>query len=36
MAIMESIFDDGFFDYQVRNGSGYVIDIAERKIISQL
>ncbi|MGN0150736.1 MAG: histidine phosphatase family protein [Clostridia bacterium] len=36
MAIMESIFDDGFFDYQVRNGSGYVIDMAERKIISQL
>lgn len=36
MAIMESIFDDGFFDYQVKNGGGYIIDPDKKKIISEL
>lgn len=36
MAVMEEIFGDRFYDYQVKNGGGYVIDADKKKIISEL
>lgn len=36
MAIMNDIFDDGFYFYQVKNGGGYVIDLEKKKIVSEL